>query len=185
MPNESQVQHAVDAELEGLANAAPIAKFARRIGDLASRVLIRIVRLLIGLALAAAALWCGSVVIDLFAKPIAALTLGNLVQVALALVGAFAAGIGAFVVAFGPAASDSDSRSRVKGKVRERLRQQETEAAEVASLQRKAEKWYRHGRIVGLLFDASLAKRRRWLPFVSVVTAYAVLGLIFAYFSRG
>ena len=183
-PDESQVQQAVEAELARLANSSPFAKFSRRIGHLASGTVVRVIRLVIGLALAALACWCGSVVIDLFSKPIAALTLGNLVQVALALVGTFAAGIGALVVAFGPVEPEPGPRSRIEAAVRERLQQQQTEAVEVAALQSQAAKWYRYGRVVGALFDASLAKRYWWLPIVSVIAAYAVLGFIFAFFSR-
>lgn len=184
MDNDTEIQRAIEAEFARLDSEPAIAKVVRATAYWGYRALVRLVWILFGIVLAAAALWCGSFSIDLFNKPIASLTLANLLQLALALLGALVTGVSALMAVFAPPVSGQDRHARVAAAVRDRLSRRQAEAAEIAALQSQAAKWYRHGRFVGLLFDASLAKRHKWLPFAAVVTGYLLIGLGVAIVTR-
>ena len=176
MKDDSELQQLIDAECTRLNSESKAVQLARSAGYWAKRIAVRAMRILTGLALSAVALWCGSIVAAALGTPLAALTLGGIFLLIVAALGALVAGLAAIAAAFGEAPSRPDLRARADAAARQQL--------ELAAEQERVAHWYRHGRLVGLLLDPTLAKRHTWLPWVSVIGAYVVLGLVVALVSH-
>lgn len=184
MNDDSKLQRLIDTDYKRLSSEPKLTKLRRSTGYWVSRIVVRSVRILFGLTLAAVALWLGSIAAAILDKPLAALTLGNLLQLIVAVLAATAAALSALAAAFGEAATRPNLRAQIDAAVRQRAERESAEAAHIAVQQSRAARWYRHGRLVGLLFDPTLAKRHKWLPWVAVIGAYVVLGLVIALVSR-
>ena len=82
--------------------------------------------------------------------------------------------------AFGPAPVDAppniDQLARRNVLVRVKL--QVEEAARVDAECSKVERWYERSKWLGMFFDPAVARKHKWLPWVAVLVAYIVLGLI-------
>lgn len=178
MNSDFEIQQAIETERARLDSESYIMKSLRAVAYWCRCAFARLLLISIGIGFAALAFWCISYSIALFNKPIASFTLANLAQLAFALLGAFITGSCALTTIFTPPFVKQTQDARIATAIREKLQQQEADAIEVANLQSKATKWYRYGSFVGLLFDASLAKRYKWLPYIAVLIGYLLLGLI-------
>jgi hypothetical protein len=180
MDNDTEIQRTIDLEFSRLDSEPAIIKFARTTIYWSYYALVRLVWIFFGILLAAAAIWCGLFSIDIFNKPIVSLSIANFLQLALALFGVLVTGTSSLIAIFAPPCFEQDYRARVASAIRDRLHRRQAEAAEIAALHSQALKWYRYGRFIGLLFDASLAKRYKWLPFAAVITGYILIGICVA-----
>ncbi|HEX7687712.1 MAG TPA: hypothetical protein VF453_08395 [Burkholderiaceae bacterium] len=113
-------------------------------------------------------------------KPFAALTIRDLLTLVLGLALAAMLAPSALAVAFGagsktPQPSIEDA---ARGNVMHRLKMQEREAATQQAERARLASWYSRSKWLGVLFDPSIARKHRWLPFVAVLGAYALLALV-------
>ncbi len=166
----------VEAERARLDGQLASGRLIGSIGYFIERCVRRLIRIGCGSILAVFAFWCGSVVIDALGTSLGALTLGRLLGAVLAAPGGVAAGLAAFAVAFGEAPPRPDSYTRAAETIRLQLEQERIEEAERSRVDAAYKK---HGKIVGMLFDTTLAKRHKWLPFAAVGLIYLCI-LVFA-----
>ena len=170
MPDEKRLEQLVESEIARLANESQPIKQLRSAHYLTIRVGIRTVRVLAGAALAVLSLWCISIVVEIFRIPIASLTITNVLVGVAAVVGTLIGISLAFAVAFGPPPQRPELREIAECTAREQLELEEEEA-KVAHL-------YRRGRILGILRDPTLEKRRPWVYVVAVAACYLLIALI-------
>jgi hypothetical protein len=180
MGTETKFEKLIDDEVQRI-----LAQQARRQAStlyLAQRVLYRFARVGLGLFLGLLGLWFLAAAIDLTGKPLGAMTLRDLFMLLVQSLAGVALMGTALTVAFGALKSDYESpqelRARAERLVDEKLRQAKLNAEKIDSEQRESEKWYRHGKLVGLLFDKQLEKRHPWLPWVAVPATYAFLAAL-------
>lgn len=184
MESDTEIELAVESELARRDSEPVITKILRSAIYWSYRLLIRFAWILFGLVLGAIAVWCASLCINYLNKPIASLSIINFVQLALALYVGLVTGVGALKALFAPPGLIGDMRAQIARSLRDRLRRRRAEALEVAALRSDAEKWYRYSRTLGILFDASLIKRYKWLPFVAVFVGYVVIFSLIAIISN-
>lgn len=147
------------------------------------RFFIRLLRIVAGLALAGVAIYLYESASAKTDIAFAALTIKDLAVILFGFGGALAFIVGAFQAAFGEAPqrhqrTEATLRSQAESVVSAKERQEAEEAKVVAQESERVAAWYRRGRLLGLLFDPGLARRHRWLPFVALLAAFAILGAV-------
>jgi hypothetical protein len=185
------LQSEYSAEVEGLI-AKEIARLRMKprwdvafetLGNGVGRFLIRSARVAAGVLLGLVSLWLLDAAGESLDKPFAALTLRDLAKlIFFCVLGLWALG-GAFGVAFGAAPkrealSVNDDRALREKATHIVLRRLQSEGAIADELKKQADRaarWYRHGKVIGVLFDPTLAKRHPWVPIVAVVLGYGLL----------
>ena len=180
MDNSNSRERRVELELQRLRSQSPRWQAAQHIVE---RFFTRMLRVVAGLALAGVAIYLYEIASAKTDIAFAALTIKDLAVVLFGFGGALAFIVWAFQVAFGEAPqpqqrTESALRSQAESVVSAKEREEATDATTIAQESERIAVWYRRGRLLGLLFDPGLARRHRWLPFVAVLAAFAVLAAV-------
>jgi hypothetical protein len=182
MDHSPEVQRLIHVEVERLRSRSSLSRTTASAVNAVTRLFIRASRIGLGLVLVFGAYWLGSLGNEALDKPFAVLTLRDVAGLVFYFIGALVIGLWAFAVAFGegPEAPRTDAyvlQSQAEATVLQRLERQRLESAEAEAEKVRIGRWYRYGKLVGLLFDPTLAKRHRWVPWVAALVGY---GLLFA-----
>lgn len=182
METDSAVQTLIDEELDRIRRKPSWSRALDRASYQFGRVAIRIFRITFGALLAFGAYWLldsGSAALDM---PFTTLTLRDIGKLVFSVILGLLLGGWAFQAAFGEGPKqphqDDQLRDRAKTAVLSRLELQRREAATADAEKKRVAKWYRHGKFIGMLFDPSIARRNRWLPWVAIVGGYGSLLLV-------
>jgi hypothetical protein len=175
MEHSPDVIRLIDEQVARVRSRWPETRFAIRSG-----------RIAIALLIALGAYWLGSSGSEALDKPLAALTLRDLAALIFYMVLAFVLTGFAFYVAFGkgppaPQVNDCGLRRQAESTVLRRLARRSFDAAQMEAERRRAAHWYRHGKVIGILFDPTIQRRHWWAPFAAIVgTTLASIGVMFA-----
>lgn len=180
-------RRAVDVEFERLQSEQIIQLQGGTATYRLQRAIVRTLRVASGLVLASLAVYSCSTASAKTDISFASLTLADLGVVLFGYGGAIAFTVWAFHAAFGEAPrivrmSDTDLRAEAERRVLAQEQQAATEAASAAQEQERIAARYRRSRLIGLLFDPSIAKKHKWLPWVAWPLAYLIPFLLFTLF---
>jgi hypothetical protein len=142
--------------------------------------MVRSLRILAGIVLLCVAYSCAAWGWPAVDKPLAALTLGDLFALVAGLAIAATLSTWALAAAFGagPVEASPDVDALARRNVLADWQAQAEEAARAEAERAQLARWYRLGNLVGRFFDPSIARKLRWRPFVAVLVAFAILGLV-------
>jgi hypothetical protein len=180
MDKSNSRERRVEAELERLRSQSPRWQTAE---SFVERFFTRLLRIVAGLALAGVAMNLFDSASSKTDIAFAALTLKDLAAVLFGSGGGLAFTVWAFQVAFGDAPqrqqrTEATLRAQAESAVYAKEREEASEATAIAQESDRVAAWYRRGRLLGMLFDPSLARKHTWLPLVAVLVAIAVLAAV-------
>jgi hypothetical protein len=159
MKSDLEIQALIDLEVERISSASPLVKVIRKTEERARNFFSRVIRIAVGLLLAALAVWLGSVAASILSTPFSELTLGNVILLLVVSVLTFIVALTAIGVSFGASESKPSVRAQAESIVRNRLESERARDLEVNELQDTSARWDMFGRSIGRKVGAIVSSK--------------------------